>query len=142
MAPQNETKMYEMGRLAGIREAIAIVAALTVGLDRAPLLSKLQALLPPPSGGEKAECTCRKLFDGSPDLPYVDGCPVHAPHGRDPLTGGVARDATGELARKAVCGTCGGSGETEEDATGALGYVVKKPCPDCAGGALPVKGGA
>jgi hypothetical protein len=39
-----------------------------------------------------------------------------------------------EPARKAVCGTCGGSGETEEDATGALGYVVKKPCPDCAGG--------
>lgn len=37
-----------------------------------------------------------------------------------------------EPARKAVCGTCGGSGETEEDATGALGYVVKKPCPDCA----------
>ena len=42
--------------------------------------------------------------------------------------------ASAEPARKAVCGTCGGSGETEEDATGALGYVVKKPCPDCAGG--------
>jgi hypothetical protein len=37
-----------------------------------------------------------------------------------------------EPARKAVCGTCGGSGETEEDATGALGYVVNKPCQECA----------
>jgi hypothetical protein len=29
------------------------------------------------------------------------------------------------------CGECGGTGEVEDDGTGALGYVVKKPCPAC-----------
>ena len=32
------------------------------------------------------------------------------------------------------CGECGGSGTVEEDAAGALGYVVKRPCPACARG--------
>jgi hypothetical protein len=54
--------------------------------------------------------------------------------GKHDCPGGATGGFAAEPARKAVCGTCGGSGETEEDATGALGYVVKKPCPDCAGG--------
>lgn len=32
---------------------------------------------------------------------------------------------------KPVCATCGGTGTYEDDATGALGYLVKKRCPDC-----------
>ncbi len=30
-----------------------------------------------------------------------------------------------------TCPECGGTGEVEEDATGALGYVVKRPCLAC-----------
>ncbi len=37
------------------------------------------------------------------------------------------------------CRDCGGSGEVEDDATGALGYVVKKRCPSCAGRSDMVK---
>jgi hypothetical protein len=32
-----------------------------------------------------------------------------------------------------LCRECGDTGEVEEDGTGALGYVVKQPCPDCVG---------
>lgn len=38
-------------------------------------------------------------------------------------------------ASAAKCGECGGTGEVEEDATGALGYVVKRPCSACVPGA-------
>ena len=36
--------------------------------------------------------------------------------------------------RGTKCQACGGTGEVEDDATGALGYVVKRPCGDCSSG--------
>ena len=92
----------------------------------------------------EAKCTyARTCVPGNRD----PRCPVHAPKSDEPARKSrstLRREAIqrgepmptfeAEPARKSVCGTCGGSGETEEDATGALGYVVKKPCPDCAGG--------
>lgn len=35
------------------------------------------------------------------------------------------------MSEQPECRDCGGTGEVEDDATGALGYVVKKPCPSC-----------
>ena len=43
--------------------------------------------------------------------------------------------AAGEQAEEQPkCPRCGGSGEEEDDAHGALGYVVKVPCPECGTG--------
>lgn len=47
-------------------------------------------------------------------------------------------DSCSAKAEPARCPECGGAGVTEEDAVGALGYVVKRPCPR--GCAEPVQG--
>jgi ribosomal protein L37E len=62
------------------------------------------------------ECgLCGEIWpeDGS-DEHHEPGCPAHFD------------DA---LRHASPCAECGGTGETEEDATGALGYVVKRACP-------------
>ena len=72
------------GRAEGIREAMAIAQQIEGGLDRAPLLSKLQALLapsPPPAATAECTCTLTWTFYSGSDAGRAawNACPVHAP---------------------------------------------------------------
>jgi hypothetical protein len=71
----------EEGRLAGIREAIAIVGSIGFGCESciAEALARLSALLPPPSGGEKAEPKCNAVYWTGNRVCTSDDCPLHAP---------------------------------------------------------------
>lgn len=87
----------EEGRLAGIREAIVVLDGCRLtgphpigpqagaGWEgcRIEATKRLRALLPTPSGGEKAECTCTLTwtFYAGSDAGRAawNACPVHAP---------------------------------------------------------------
>ena len=49
----------------------------------------------------------------------------------------AAHEGLREAEEGLKCPSCGGTGTAEEDGAGALGYLVRRDCPDCKGKPVP-----
>jgi hypothetical protein len=126
----SERHQYELGRAAGraegIREAIAWLHKKAL-----PLAHQMQTdlLTAPPPPAATPVCTCGYVT--TLGVVRSNVCPKHATKPAEDSHGARwHRGVVEEPARKAVCGTCGGTGDA------AYGpcpdCVTRKPCETCA----------